>query len=118
MKYSLCFRADCRLLCLILRLDAVCRSQPSNVLTVVMVSLQSATPCVRVFPAVMALAKNMQVRTPIYPGDLTVAIVLPGTLYCVYPSRFGRAELLCVPLRATLPSQGSWVIPQRRGSRS
>jgi len=41
-------------------LDTFVQSQPSNVLTVVMVSLQSATPCVRVFPAVMALAKNMQ----------------------------------------------------------
>lgn len=41
-------------------LDKFISSQPDNVLTVVDVSLSSATPCVRVFPAVMALAKNMQ----------------------------------------------------------
>ena len=34
------------------------QSQPENVLTVVNVSSNNATPCVRVFPAVMALAKN------------------------------------------------------------
>jgi hypothetical protein len=41
-------------------LDAFIGSQPDNVLTVVDVSLRSATPCIRIFPAVMALAKNMQ----------------------------------------------------------
>lgn len=40
--------------------DNFVNSQPANILTVVDVSLRSATPCVRVFPAVMALAKNMQ----------------------------------------------------------
>lgn len=33
-------------------------SQPDNILTVVQVSLQSASPCVHIFPATMALAKN------------------------------------------------------------
>lgn len=32
--------------------------QPDHVLTVVDVSLRSATPCVKIFAAVMALAKN------------------------------------------------------------
>ena len=38
-------------------LDKFVESQPENVLTVVNVS-SNATPCVRVFPAVLALAKN------------------------------------------------------------
>ena len=39
------------------QLDTFVQSQPENVLTVVNVS-SNATPCVRVFPAVLALAKN------------------------------------------------------------
>lgn len=38
-------------------LETFVKSQPENVLTVVNVS-SNATPCVRVFPAVLALAKN------------------------------------------------------------
>lgn len=38
-------------------LEMFVESQPENVLTVVNVS-SNATPCVRVFPAVLALAKN------------------------------------------------------------
>ncbi len=40
------------------QLDTFVQSQPENVLTVVNVSSNNATPCVRVFPAVLALAKN------------------------------------------------------------
>ena len=40
------------------QLEKFVQSQPENVLTVVNVSSNNATPCVRVFPAVMALAKN------------------------------------------------------------
>ena len=40
------------------QLENFVQSQPENVLTVVNVSSNNATPCVRVFPAVMALAKN------------------------------------------------------------
>ena len=40
------------------QLQTFVQSQPENVLTVVNVSSNNATPCVRVFPAVMALAKN------------------------------------------------------------
>lgn len=39
------------------QLDTFVQSQPENVLTVVNIS-SNATPCVRVFPAVLALAKN------------------------------------------------------------
>ena len=39
------------------QLDTFVQSQPENVLTVVNIS-SYATPCVRVFPAVLALAKN------------------------------------------------------------
>ena len=39
------------------QLDTFVQSQPENVLTVVNVS-SNATPCVRVFPAILALAKN------------------------------------------------------------
>ena len=70
-----CFRqavhglADCRQIALKLpvtlqeisskaQLENFVQSQPENVLTVVNVSSNNATPCVRVFPAVMALAKN------------------------------------------------------------
>lgn len=38
--------------------DSFVRSQKKEVLTVVNVSLTSASPCVHVFPAVLALAKN------------------------------------------------------------
>lgn len=41
-------------------IDDFVGSQPNDVLTVLDVSLQSATPCIRIFPAVMALAKNMK----------------------------------------------------------
>jgi hypothetical protein len=39
-------------------LDEFLAKQPDNVLTVINVALTSATPCVRIYPAVMALAKN------------------------------------------------------------
>ena len=38
--------------------DKFINGQPSDVLTVVDVSLQNAGACVRIFPAVLALAKN------------------------------------------------------------
>ena len=41
-------------------LDRYVNSQPSSVLTVVDVSLQNAKACVRIFPAVLALAKNFK----------------------------------------------------------
>eukprot|EP00887_Chlorella_sp_A99_P001357 scaffold8.g1357.t1 len=40
-------------------LEAFVSGQPERVLTVVDVSLTSAAPCVHIFPAVLALAKNM-----------------------------------------------------------
>ena len=39
-------------------LDAFLAKQPAEVLTVLDVSLTSASPCIHIFPAVMALAKN------------------------------------------------------------
>ena len=40
------------------QLDSFINGQPSNVLTVVDVSLQNSKACIRIFPAVLALAKN------------------------------------------------------------
>lgn len=39
-------------------LDKFVNGQPDNVLTVVDVSLRNAAPCIHIFPAVLALAKN------------------------------------------------------------
>ena len=41
-------------------LEAYISSQGPDVLTVVDVSLNNADPCIHVFPAVLALAKNME----------------------------------------------------------
>lgn len=52
--------------------------QDDKVLTVVNVSVTAAAPCIRIFPAVLALARNFQVQPwcfPIFPG---VALFLPG----------------------------------------
>ncbi len=39
-------------------LDTFISKQPDNVLTVIDVCLQNAAPCIHIFPAVLALAKN------------------------------------------------------------
>ena len=39
-------------------LDKFIQGQADNVLTVIDVSLQNAAPCIHIFPAVLALAKN------------------------------------------------------------
>ena len=47
-------------------LEAYISSQGPDVLTVVDVSLNNADPCIHVFPAVLALAKNMEGLVCIY----------------------------------------------------